>query len=162
MDWSSDQFSCWEILHQTFASTKLEIHVLTRNTVREMESAYWNFEHNISICAMRACKCQISSPIHVKKPNPFTSLSILWHKSMLATHSGSWGQLTGSSLRTFQLQLYRAGVDLTYFCQYLLLKWFRSVMIDMIIWQSIWSKLASWTYSGITLDIKVFSLWRTS
>ena len=33
---------------------------------------------------------------------------------------------------------------------------------NMIIWQSIWSKLASWTYSGITLDIKVFSLWRTS
>ena len=32
----------------------------------------------------------------------------------------------------------------------------------MIIWQSIWSKLASWSYSGITLDIKVFSLWRTS
>ena len=32
----------------------------------------------------------------------------------------------------------------------------------MIIWQSIWSKLASWTYSSITLDIKVFSLWRTS
>ena len=29
-------------------------------------------------------------------------------------------------------------------------------------WQSIWSKLASWTYSGITLDIKVFSLWRTT
>ena len=29
-------------------------------------------------------------------------------------------------------------------------------------WQSIWSKLASWTYSGITLDIKFFSLWRTS
>ena len=29
-------------------------------------------------------------------------------------------------------------------------------------WQSIWSKLASWTYSGITLDIKVFSLWCTS
>ena len=26
----------------------------------------------------------------------------------------------------------------------------------------IWSKLASWIYSGITLDIKVFSLWRTS
>ena len=34
--------------------------------------------------------------------------------------------------------------------------------IHKIIWQSIWSKLASWTYSGITLDIKVFSLWRTS
>ena len=34
--------------------------------------------------------------------------------------------------------------------------------IYMIIWQSIWSKLASWSYSGITLDIKVFSLWRTS
>ena len=34
--------------------------------------------------------------------------------------------------------------------------------VRMIIWQSIWSKLASWTYSGITLDIKVFSLWRTS
>ena len=33
---------------------------------------------------------------------------------------------------------------------------------DKIIWQSIWSKLASWSYSGITLDIKVFSLWRTS
>ena len=33
---------------------------------------------------------------------------------------------------------------------------------DTIIWQSIWSKLASWSYSGITLDIKVFSLWRTS
>jgi len=31
-------------------------------------------------------------------------------------------------------------------------------LIFMIIWQSIWSKLASWTYSGITLDIKVFSL----
>ena len=26
----------------------------------------------------------------------------------------------------------------------------------------IWSKLASWIYSGITLDIKVFSFWRTS
>ena len=34
--------------------------------------------------------------------------------------------------------------------------------MDRIIWQSIWSKLASWTYSGITLDIKVLSLWRTS
>ena len=32
----------------------------------------------------------------------------------------------------------------------------------MMTWQSIWSKLASWTYSGITLDIKVFSLWHTS
>ena len=35
-------------------------------------------------------------------------------------------------------------------------------VFQLIIWQSIWSKLASWTYSGITLDIKVFSLWRTS
>ena len=35
-------------------------------------------------------------------------------------------------------------------------------IVYMIIWQSIWSKPASWTYSGITLDIKVFSLWRTS
>ena len=34
--------------------------------------------------------------------------------------------------------------------------------VDKMTWQSIWSKLASWTYSGITLDIKVFSLWRTS
>ena len=32
----------------------------------------------------------------------------------------------------------------------------------MMTWQSIWSKLASWAYSGITLVIKVFSLWRTS
>ena len=37
-----------------------------------------------------------------------------------------------------------------------------SIHKHMIIWQSIWSKLASWSYSGITLDIKVFSLWRTS
>ena len=36
------------------------------------------------------------------------------------------------------------------------------ICICMMTWQSIWSKLASWTYSGITLDIKVFSLWRTS
>ena len=106
-------------LASNFCINQVGNHVLTRNTVREMESAYWNFEHNISICAMRACKCQISSPIHVKKPNPFTSLNILWHKSMLATHSGSWGQLTGSSLRTFQRQLYNGGVDLTYFRQHL-------------------------------------------
>ena len=36
------------------------------------------------------------------------------------------------------------------------------LIMHKIIWQSIWSKLASWSYSGITLDIKVFSLWRTS
>ena len=36
------------------------------------------------------------------------------------------------------------------FCQQ---TWFHK-----IIWQSIWSKLASWTYSGIKLDIKVFFL----
>ena len=39
---------------------------------------------------------------------------------------------------------------------------FDCIYVYMIIWQSIWSKPASWTYSGITLDIKVFSLWRTS
>ena len=36
------------------------------------------------------------------------------------------------------------------------------LLLYMTTWQSIWSKLASWTYSGITLDIKVFSLWRIS
>ena len=38
----------------------------------------------------------------------------------------------------------------------------KKIIMSRIIWQSIWSKLASWSYSGITLDIKVFSLWRTS
>ena len=132
MDWSSDQFSCWEILHQTFASTKLEIHALTRNTVREMESAYWNFEHNISICAMRACKCQISSPIDVKKSlihfyklKHFVTL-IHFSNTLWELGPAYWKFTQNISTSTLQW-----GRRLNLFPPTFILKWFWSVMIDI-------------------------------